>query len=46
MSFKTAVDMRWHFENRVKDRLLRHSKNCKAWKAFDQTHKSLYNFRH
>ncbi|KAL5781632.1 hypothetical protein ACOSP7_006661 [Xanthoceras sorbifolium] len=25
MSSKTAVDMRWHFENRIKDGLLRHS---------------------
>ena len=30
MSSKTAADMRWHFENRVKDGLLRHPIDCEA----------------
>lgn len=30
MSSKIAADMRWHFENRVKDGLLRHSIDCEA----------------
>lgn len=40
MSFKTAGDMRWHFDNHVKDGLLRHPADCEAWKTFDQTHES------
>ncbi|CAL2240262.1 unnamed protein product [Prunus armeniaca] len=32
MSSKTAVDMRWHFKDRVKD--------SEAWKSFNQIHES------
>ncbi|CAL9019516.1 unnamed protein product, partial [Prunus brigantina] len=38
MSSKTAVDMRWHFENRVKDGVLRHLADFEARKSFDQIH--------
>ncbi|XP_050365568.1 uncharacterized protein LOC126784123 [Argentina anserina] len=35
MSSKTAPDMRWHFEDRVKDGVLRHPSDAEAWKSFD-----------
>ncbi|KAK0608016.1 hypothetical protein LWI29_024152 [Acer saccharum] len=38
MSSKTAASMRWHFENRVKDGLLRHPADSEAWKKFDEKH--------
>lgn len=40
MSSKTAGDMRWHFDNCVKDGLLRHPADCEAWKTFYQIHES------
>ncbi|XP_020082508.1 uncharacterized protein LOC109706120 [Ananas comosus] len=36
VSTKTAKDMRWHEEGRVKDGLLRHPADGKAWRAFDE----------
>lgn len=41
MSSKTATDMRWHSENRVKDGELRHPADSEAWKHFDQIHESV-----
>lgn len=40
MSSKTARNMRWHFENHLKDGLLRHPSDFEAWKAFDKIHES------
>ncbi|KAK0583399.1 hypothetical protein LWI29_036516 [Acer saccharum] len=40
MSSKTAASMRWHFENRVKDGLLRHPADSEAWKKFDEKHET------
>ncbi|XP_058003975.1 uncharacterized protein LOC110659856 [Hevea brasiliensis] len=34
-SVKTSKDMRWHEEGRIKDGLLRHPADGKAWKEFD-----------
>ncbi|XP_004289416.1 PREDICTED: uncharacterized protein LOC101293241 [Fragaria vesca subsp. vesca] len=38
MSSKTAQAMIWHFEDRVKDGVLRHPADAEAWKHFDQIH--------
>ncbi|XP_059428281.1 uncharacterized protein LOC132162018 [Corylus avellana] len=35
MSSKTALDMKWHAENRTNDGVLRHLADALAWKAFD-----------
>ncbi|KAK2645093.1 hypothetical protein Ddye_020288 [Dipteronia dyeriana] len=43
MSSKTAVDMRCHSENRVKDGILRHPVDSMAWKSFDCEHSSFAN---
>ncbi|CAL9024945.1 unnamed protein product [Prunus brigantina] len=40
MSSKTAIDMRWHFKDRVKDEMLRHPADSEAWKSFNQIHES------
>ncbi|KAK3219230.1 hypothetical protein Dsin_013200 [Dipteronia sinensis] len=40
MSSKTAASLRWHFEYRVKDGLLRHLTDSEAWKKFDEEHKT------
>lgn len=32
--------IKWHFENHVKDKLIRNPTNYEAWKAFDKIHKS------
>ncbi|XP_021831746.1 uncharacterized protein LOC110771708 [Prunus avium] len=40
MSSKTAVDMRWHFKDCVKDGVLRHPADSEAWKSFNQIHES------
>ena len=40
MSSKTALDMRWHHENRSNDEVLRHPADAEAWKSFDRTHES------
>lgn len=40
MSSKTAADMRWHSEKRVKDGMLRHPADYEAWKSFDRIHES------
>ncbi|KAI5317107.1 hypothetical protein L3X38_036814 [Prunus dulcis] len=40
MSSKTAVDMRWHFKDCVKDGVLRHPAYSEAWKSFNQIHES------
>ncbi|CAL2228983.1 unnamed protein product [Prunus armeniaca] len=40
MSSKTAVDMRWHFKDRVKDGVFRHPADFEAWKLFNQIHES------
>jgi len=38
MSPKTAKSMRWHILNNNPDGLLRHPRDGKAWKIFDQIH--------
>ncbi|VVA26864.1 PREDICTED: LOC109704191 isoform [Prunus dulcis] len=43
MSSKTAVDMRWHYEERVKDGVLRHPANSEAWKSLDRIRESFGN---
>ncbi|CAL9000647.1 unnamed protein product [Prunus brigantina] len=43
MSSKTAVDMRWHYEERVKDGVLRHPADSEAWKSLDRIHESFGN---
>ena len=40
MSSKIACDMRWHFDKRVDDGILRHPTNSKAWKSFDELYPS------
>ena len=36
MSSKTCESMRWHYDGRTDDGLLRHHADCEAWKSFDQ----------
>ena len=38
MSSKTASSMRWHFDKRVDDGVIRHPANSMAWKDFDKVH--------
>ena len=38
MSKKTASYMRWHHENRVDDRVMKHPANSLAWKSFVDLH--------
>lgn len=38
VSPKTATDVRWHDEGRIKDGLLRHPADSPAWKHFDCMH--------
>lgn len=35
MCFKTAEHMRWHVEHSSNDRIMRHPRDCEAWKRFD-----------
>jgi len=35
MSLETANHMKWHFNGRVKEGLLRHLANSETWKLFD-----------
>ncbi|CAL8117665.1 unnamed protein product [Prunus armeniaca] len=43
MSSKIAADMRWHYEERVKDGVLRHPTDSEAWKSLDRIHESFGN---
>ena len=38
MSSKTAIDMRWHEEERVKNGYMRHPADSPAWQTFDHCH--------
>ncbi|XP_058070934.1 uncharacterized protein LOC131219971 [Magnolia sinica] len=38
MSSKTASSMKWHYECRIEDGMLRHPANSPAWKTFDHYH--------
>ena len=38
MSSKTAIDMRWHEEEHVKDGYMRHAADSPAWQTFDHCH--------
>ena len=38
MSSKTAIKMRWHDEERIRDGIMRHPADSKAWKHFDELH--------
>ena len=38
MSSKTALDMRWHHEERPQDGILRHPTDSDVWKSFDILH--------
>ncbi|XP_074302614.1 uncharacterized protein LOC141634289 [Silene latifolia] len=40
MSSKTSADMRWHFERRKDDGVLRHLADSEAWKHFDKLYPS------
>ena len=40
MSTKTAKEMRWHHEERVKDGVLRHPADSKAWHKLDEINDS------
>ena len=40
MSSKIASDMTWHNDKRVKDGVMRHPADSKAWKHFDEFHES------
>ena len=40
MCSKTAAEMRWHHERNVKSRVIEHPADGKAWKQFDEEHKS------
>jgi len=37
-SMETAKPMRWHYENRIDDGVLRHPSDGKAWKHFDNVY--------
>ena len=36
MSRKTAKDIRWHKDESIKDRIMRHPFDYVAWKLFDE----------
>ena len=38
MSSKTASEMVWHHKERIKDGIMRHPADSKAWKHFDELH--------
>ena len=38
MSSKTTSDMRWHFDKREDDGILKHPADSQAWKHFDKEH--------
>ncbi|CAH9103451.1 unnamed protein product [Cuscuta europaea] len=40
MSSKTALNMRWHQDERVDDGVMRHPADSKAWKSFDERYPS------
>ncbi|WMV09380.1 hypothetical protein MTR67_002765 [Solanum verrucosum] len=40
MCSKTSSLMRWHHENKANDGIMRHPVDSKAWKKFDELHKS------
>ena len=42
--YRITEDMVWHHKNRVKDGILRHPADGKAWKDFDKRYPDIDSF--